>query len=125
MGPFQDFDTLLFGSLLTWQGFLTGYLSPPCWMMQSWRMSSFAQKAFHPLMNHPTTTCSMNNLPHTTISSSLSIIFPFIQHTPQQKIITSADKFRPTFDLISSGPIFFSFVLSLLLFIFFHQSSLI
>src|SRR5882724_4768690 len=81
MGPFQDFDTLLFGSLLTWQGFLTGYLSPPCWMMQSWRMSSFAQKAFHPLMNRPMTTCLMINLPHMTISSSLSIIIPFIQHT--------------------------------------------
>src|SRR5882724_1778119 len=123
MGPFQDFDTLPFRSFPTWQSFLTVYLSPPCWTMQSWRMSSFSRKAFHPLMNRPMTTCSMNNLPHTTIPSSLSIIFPFIQHTPRLKIITLADKFRPTFDLISSGPVSFSSALSLFLFIFFHQSS--
>src|SRR5882724_13557678 len=66
MGPFQDFYMLLFGSFLTWQGFLTRYLSPPCWTMRSWRMSSFTQKAFHRLMNWLTTTCSMINLPHTT-----------------------------------------------------------
>src|SRR5882724_1527616 len=63
--------------------FLTVYLSPPCWMMWSWRMSSFIQKAFHLLMSYPTTTCSIHNLPHTTISSSLSIIIPFIRHTHQ------------------------------------------
>src|SRR5882724_2996090 len=74
MGPFQDFAMLPFRSSLTLQSFLTEYLSPPCWMRQSWRTSSFIQKAFHPQMIHMATPPSMNNLPQQTI------LFPFPFH---------------------------------------------
>src|SRR5882724_6934759 len=120
MGPFQDFDTLPFGSSPTLQGLPTEYLSPPCWTRQSWRTSSFVQKAFHLQMICTTTPPLMNSLLQQNILLpffllSLGHHLPFIRHNlPQLKIFTSAESFGQTFSQVLWSRLGFIFLKLLL-----------
>src|SRR5882724_9938049 len=113
---------LPFGSSLTLQGFLTKYLSPPCWTRWSWRMSSFVQKAFHLQMICMATPPSMNNLPQQTI------LFPFPFHLydipPPTKKKVKIKKLKKSSHQpnIFSCPIFLKSLLPILF--FFHGSKL-